>query len=109
MSDIVERLTLIAYPPAFLTIDVGGGKSIPEAHADLIKEISRDAINEIENLRNVAQQRLTMCIAAGNENERLRAQVADLTRIAGCVAVAGAVEVPVKTFDDIKREIKKNA
>lgn len=44
-----------------------------------------------------------------DEYERLRAQVADLTRIAGCVAVAGAVEVPVKTFDDIKREIKTNA
>ncbi len=44
-----------------------------------------------------------------DEYERLRAQVADLTRIAGCVAVASAVEVPVKTFDDIKREIKKNA
>lgn len=40
------------------------------------------------------------------EIDMLRAQVADLTRIAGCVAIAGAVEVPVKTFDDIKREIK---
>jgi hypothetical protein len=44
---------------------------------------------------------------AADKIERLRAQVADLTRLAGCVAVATAVDLPVKTLDDIKLEAKR--
>ena len=44
---------------------------------------------------------------AAEEIERLRAQVEDLTRIVGCMTVATAIDLPIKTLEDIKQEAIK--
>lgn len=41
-----------------------------------------------------------LCGDAANEIERLRAEIAGLRQVAGCV------EVPLKTFADIKKDLK---
>jgi hypothetical protein len=41
-----------------------------------------------------------LCGQAADEIEHLRAEIASLRQVAGCV------EVPLKTFSDIKKELK---
>jgi hypothetical protein len=98
MTDIIDRLNTCL-------------RVYEDSAQDMLKEDLRLAIAEIELLRAENDElkeadrdhlsaKLGMEKRLTAEIDRLRAQVADLTRIAGCVAVG-------KELADIKREIKE--
>lgn len=80
MNDIVERLKEIANPEPgkAIALDVGSG-TVFQAYEKYLVSACSDALAEIE---------------------RLRAQVTDLTRLAGCAAVG-------KEFAETKRDIAR--
>ena len=66
---------------------------------DVINELREDVKNCISDpISCVARVRVLN--AAVTEIERLRAEIASLRQVAGCV------EIPLKTFADIKKDLK---